>query len=73
MTTTSPGTPSALTQLAAGGSPITTIELDVSGMTCAACAARIEKKLNGHFSLNSVIFTFRKSSYSRSQRFASLR
>ena len=41
-----PGTPSALTQLAAGGPPITTIELDVSGMTCAACAARIEKKLN---------------------------
>ena len=22
------------------------VELDISGMTCAACAARIEKKLN---------------------------
>ena len=25
---------------------IDTIELDISGMTCASCAARIEKKLN---------------------------
>ena len=24
----------------------TTIELDITGMTCASCAARIEKKLN---------------------------
>ena len=24
----------------------TTINLDISGMTCASCAARIEKKLN---------------------------
>ena len=24
------------------------IELDIAGMTCASCAARIEKKLNRH-------------------------
>jgi Cu+-exporting ATPase len=32
-----------MTQL---GVPLQTIELDVQGMTCASCAARIEKKLN---------------------------
>ena len=30
----------------ASGDPGTTIELDIQGMTCASCAARIEKKLN---------------------------
>jgi len=26
--------------------PLRSVELDVTGMTCASCAARIEKKLN---------------------------
>ena len=26
--------------------PVRQVELDVQGMTCASCAARIEKKLN---------------------------
>jgi P-type Cu+ transporter len=29
-----------------GATPSTTVELSISGMTCASCAARIEKKLN---------------------------
>jgi Cu+-exporting ATPase len=40
MTTTTPD------RLGEDGSPLATVDLDVTGMTCAACAARIEKKLN---------------------------
>ncbi|MFN8023950.1 MAG: heavy metal translocating P-type ATPase [Acidimicrobiales bacterium] len=36
----------ALDQLRAGTAPAGHVELEVTGMTCAACAARIEKKLN---------------------------
>jgi Cu+-exporting ATPase len=36
----------ALDQLRDGRSALGHVELEVSGMTCAACAARIEKKLN---------------------------
>ncbi len=32
--------------MAAPGTPERTVVLEVSGMTCASCAARIEKKLN---------------------------
>ncbi len=30
----------------APGEPLSTVELSIGGMTCASCAARIEKKLN---------------------------
>ncbi|MGW0993423.1 heavy metal translocating P-type ATPase [Streptomyces sp. NPDC002520] len=46
-TTTAPGTPpttAAGTQSASG--PISEVELLIGGMTCASCAARVEKKLN---------------------------
>jgi copper chaperone CopZ len=36
----------ALDQLRGGATPAGKVELEVTGMTCAACAARIEKKLN---------------------------
>jgi Cu+-exporting ATPase len=36
----------ALDQLRDGQAPLAHLELEVTGMTCAACAARIEKKLN---------------------------
>ncbi|MEU1020331.1 heavy metal translocating P-type ATPase [Streptomyces sp. NPDC005898] len=44
MSTTTPGTPEA----ASPASPAATaeVELAIGGMTCASCAARIEKKLN---------------------------
>ncbi|MCB9417929.1 MAG: heavy-metal-associated domain-containing protein, partial [Mycolicibacterium sp.] len=29
-----------------GAPPVRRVELDVSGMTCAACAARVENRLN---------------------------
>ncbi len=32
--------------LNAGSSGVGVVELDVTGMTCASCAARIERKLN---------------------------
>jgi P-type Cu+ transporter len=35
--------------------PIQTIELDVQGMTCASCAARIEKKLNRLDGVNATV------------------
>lgn len=35
-----------LEQLGSDQTGLETVELDISGMTCAACAARIEKKLN---------------------------
>ncbi|KQX61971.1 cation-translocating P-type ATPase [Angustibacter sp. Root456] len=37
---------SAPSSPAAGSAPSSTVELAISGMTCASCAARIEKKLN---------------------------
>ncbi|NEE39598.1 heavy-metal-associated domain-containing protein, partial [Streptomyces sp. SID7982] len=38
---------SATTATAAGsGAGTTAVELAIGGMTCASCAARIEKKLN---------------------------
>jgi P-type Cu+ transporter len=41
-----------MTQL---GVPLQTIELDVQGMTCASCAARIEKKLNRIEGVNATV------------------
>jgi Cu+-exporting ATPase len=41
-----------MTQL---GVPVQTIELDVQGMTCASCAARIEKKLNRLEGVNATV------------------
>jgi Cu+-exporting ATPase len=41
-----------MTQL---GVPVQTIELDVQGMTCASCAARIEKKLNRIEGVNATV------------------
>jgi Cu+-exporting ATPase len=38
--------PAELTAPAAQAEPVTRIELDIGGMTCASCASRIEKKLN---------------------------
>lgn len=35
-----------MTVAAPGSAPITSIELEIGGMTCASCAARVEKKLN---------------------------
>ncbi len=39
-------TPAELTAPASEADPVTRIELDIGGMTCASCASRIEKKLN---------------------------
>src|ERR1043165_4044889 len=35
--------------------PVQTIELDLQGMTCASCAARIEKKLNRLEGVNATV------------------
>jgi Cu+-exporting ATPase len=37
------------------GVPVQTIEIDVQGMTCASCAARIEKKLNRLEGVNATV------------------
>ncbi|MCW1958261.1 MAG: heavy-metal-associated domain-containing protein, partial [Mycobacterium sp.] len=34
------------TQVSSSEKPLSAIELSIGGMTCASCAARIEKKLN---------------------------
>jgi P-type Cu+ transporter len=47
MTTGAAGAPAAGIRTAeAAGAPDQTVELSVGGMTCASCAARIERKLN---------------------------
>ena len=53
MTTPTPSSPSptnaaSTASTAATSNSAATIELNISGMTCASCAARIEKKLNKH-------------------------
>jgi hypothetical protein len=40
------GAVTASAAVAEGSSGTTRIELSIQGMTCAACAARVEKKLN---------------------------
>lgn len=47
MPTPTPSSPSP-TNAATSTNAASTIELNISGMTCASCAARIEKKLNKH-------------------------
>jgi len=53
MPTPTPSSPSAANAASTASTASTanaasTIELNISGMTCASCAARIEKKLNKH-------------------------
>ena len=53
MPTPTPSSPSPInaatsTNTASPTNAASTIELNISGMTCASCAARIEKKLNKH-------------------------
>ena len=35
--------------------PVSTIELEIAGMTCASCAVRVEKKLNNLDGVNATV------------------